>query len=63
MAKGHMLADVVAIIGKRLIFVLRGAILLPHENISFFANTGTDLFLLLLFPTGTQDIVFGEVDR
>lgn len=56
-----MLADVVAIIGKRLILVLRGAILLPHENISFFANTGTDLFLL--FSTGTQDIVFGEVDR
>lgn len=49
MSKGHMLADVVAIIGKR------------KKNLyNMFDNALNILFFCFL---GTQDIVFGEVDR
>lgn len=60
MAQGHMLADVVAIIGEnRVVFIVRKAeaVIKFHLSASFLS------FSLCFFPSGTQDIVFGEVDR
>lgn len=62
MAKGHMLADVVAIIGKN------------HDQTDTFNTLSKHKYAevchlcacgepLLPLPSGTQDIVFGEVDR
>lgn len=58
-----MLADVVAIIGEK-------AIQEKKKKISRLSFSQTEAFawsctepLLLFYFTGTQDIVFGEVDR
>lgn len=53
MSQGHMLADVVAIIGETLI-------LFQSINGSLLYSCAHPFSFLV---TGTQDIVFGEVDR
>lgn len=52
MSQGHMLADVVAIIGKNVKIS-------PHKG-RMLIDCGNEFLPL---PSGTQDIVFGEVDR
>lgn len=59
MSQGHMLADVVAIIGM----FLPGAGGSHSYQGGTFLVPGADHALTPLPPTGTQDIVFGEVDR
>lgn len=58
MSQGHMLADVVAIIGETLTR-LRRSTRLSRVDVLII------VFFLVFFclATGTQDIVFGEVDR
>lgn len=66
-----MLADVVAIIGKKRIIVQETSFIraeIPHLtcvalHILALVWSCTEPFLLLPLSTGTQDIVFGEVDR
>lgn len=57
MAKGHMLADVVAIIGKKVVIVQESSFRRATEKYELLYES------FLLLPAGTQDIVFGEVDR
>lgn len=59
MARGHMLADVVAIIGEKKISPLSFLTMQTEA----FAWSCTEPLLFFFFYTGTQDIVFGEVDR
>lgn len=57
MSQGHMLADVVAIIGETLTRLQRSTRLSRVDVLIVVV-----LFFFCL-ATGTQDIVFGEVDR
>lgn len=56
MSQGHMLADVVAIIGETLTQLHRSTHPTCSSLFCFF-------FVSVFLATGTQDIVFGEVDR